>query len=360
MKKTKNLIFSAVIILIISAYIYFSDFIGKTVSSSVNICLTIIIPSMYGFMIISSVILKSGIHRTLSRPFRIISEYFFRIPCDLFSVFLISCFAGYPVGIKMIYQLFDENEIDKDTADYMSCFCFASGPAFILGTVAENLFSDKKIGMIIFISITISNIITVLIMRFGRKIPVSENKKIQNVKISSSVITEAVESSAKSMLSICAMIIGFSVFSAISEKLMIFNYIADFINKITSLDYHTAYTSVLAFFEISRITEFEHNNSNLIPLMTSLLAFGGICVLVQAISLSGGRLNLKKFLFSRFISAVSSGIICRLILNKLNIYISVSTFSGHKLYNTDYSVIPSVFLFIMTLLLLKELKMHSD
>ena len=351
MKRVKNIIFSAVSVFIVTAYIYFSESISEAVIKSINICLTVIIPSIYGFMIISSVIMKSGMLAVLSRPFRLVSEYIFRLPCELFSVFLISTAAGYPVGIKMIYALLDEDKIDRQTADYMSCFCFAGGPAFILG-----LCRDKRIAMIIFASITISNIITALIMRFGRKNAVLHKEcKSEKTIFNASVITESVESSAKSMLLICAMITGFSVFSAIADNSGITEYISEFISFVFHTDFSTSHSITESVIEISRISEFDSGNYSLIPLITALLAFGGLCVTVQVISVSGGRLNIGKFLFSRLISSVSAGMICRFILSKTDICISAANISKPILYNHKYSVLPSVFLIIMTIILLNEL-----
>ena len=350
MKRVKNIIFSAVSVFTAAAYIYFSEFISEAVIKSINICLTVIIPSMYGFMIISSIIMKSGMLGVLSRPFRLISEYIFRIPCELFSVFLISTAAGYPTGIKMIYTLLDEKRIDSRTADYMSCFCFAGGPAFILG-----ICGNKKIGMIMFISITLSNIITALIMRFGKENAVLHSSCITESNVSgASVITGAIESSAKSMFVICAMITGFSVFSAIAEKSGIIAYISEFISYIFHTDFSVSQSITESVIEISRLSGFDSSSYNLIPLMTALLASGGLCVLVQVISISGGRLNIGKFLISRLISSVSAGMICRFILNRTDIYISAVNMNRAVIYNREYSILPSIFLIIMTIILLNE------
>ena len=356
MSRTKSIIFSVFFIFISMMYILFSQSAGQSVSNAVNICLRVIIPSTYGFMIISSLIIRTGVHRIIIRPFRIISEYVFKIPCELFSVFIISCFAGYPVGIKMIYELFDNGEIDKDTAEYMSCFCFAGGPAFIMGTVSP-LFSDKRMGMVMFTSITAANIISAFIAGIRRKICIGRNENpLICKKLSAKMITSSVESSAKSMFIICAMITGFAVFSSLAECTGIFEYTAVLISKVTPFAYNEAYNIILTFTEISHVTDFSGNNCNIIPVMTSLLSYGGLCVTVQAVSMTDGRLNLKKFFLFRFFSAVISGIICKLIISRMDIYVSAVSLEPYYLHNSEYSAVPSVMLIIMTILLIKEMR----
>ncbi len=363
MIKFRNIFLSATTVLFLSACIIYSDAVSDAVALSADSCLKIIIPSMYGFMIVSDFIAKSGIHKILSRPFRIISEYVFRLPYEMFPVFLISCFAGYPAGIKMIYSLLENGKTDRQTAEYMSCFCFSSGPAFIMGTVCRRLYNDTRTGIVLFLSITTANIITALIMRTGKKIPHSLSDNTYKISFSADTLVSAVESSARSMLSICCMIMGFSVFSAVLGKSGILKYISTMICSIFSMDYQTVYSSVQTFLEISMVSSFPPDNYADIPLIASLLSFGGVCVLVQLISMSGGKLNIGKFLFSRLLSSVISWVLCKSAIENLNICVSVSAEYTSRIHSCQGSYVPSVLLIIMTVLLIKEIntgKLSSD
>lgn len=356
MNRTKSFCLAVFFLFTAVLYVMYSQIVGQAVSNAVNICLKVIIPSTYGFMIISSMIIRTDAHKLLSRPFGLISKYIFRIPYELFSVYIISCFAGYPVGIKMIYELYDSGEIDRKTAEYMSCFCFAGGPAFISGTVSV-LFSDKRIALIIFLSVTAGNIITALIFGFFRKYSCDEKTDfVKCRKLSAEMITSSVESSAESMFVICAMITGFAVFSSIAECLGIIGGLADFLSMHIPLDRETLYNCFLSFMEISHITSLKSDNCNIIPVLTALFSFGGLCVTVQINALTKGRINLRKFFISRIISAVSSAVICRMITSRMNIYVSVMALEPYKLHNADYSVVPSFMLIIMTILLIKEMR----
>lgn len=355
----KKIFLSVILVLTLSVCMIYSDSVSQSVLSSLRICLEIIIPSMYGFMIVSDLIIRCGVHKVISVPFRLISEYVFRLPCEMFSIFLISCFAGYPVGIKMIYNLLDRGETDRSTAEYMSCFCFSCGPAFISGTVCSRLYSDKRAGLIIFASILSANIITALIMRTGRKIP-HGNISFKGIPASFSAqnIVLSVDNSARSVFSICSMIVAFSVFSGICSSAGIFSYAAEMICRISGYDYQTSYSAVMSFFEISNVSSFPSENYSLLPLVTALLSFGGICVLIQITAVSGGRLKMTAFLISRILSSVLSYFICGFVIKKLNICVSVSCEYSARIYSNPDTAVPSVFLIIMTIILMYSIS-HS-
>jgi len=67
-------------------------------------------------------------------------------------VFFLSILSGYPVGSKIIADLYKSNEISKTDAIKTASFCSNSGPMFILGSVAIGMFANKTMGILILIS----------------------------------------------------------------------------------------------------------------------------------------------------------------------------------------------------------------
>ena len=80
MKKIKNIFYAASIVTAVYFCLKYPIDIGESVENSINRCMTLIIPSMFIFMCITSFITNSGLHRFLGRPLRFISEKLFRIP----------------------------------------------------------------------------------------------------------------------------------------------------------------------------------------------------------------------------------------------------------------------------------------
>ena len=76
-----------------------------------------------------------------------------------------SIITGYPVGSKLISDLYTNGQISKTQSIRTAAFCSTSGPMFILGTVAIGMFASQKMGYIILISHILGALINGLIYR---------------------------------------------------------------------------------------------------------------------------------------------------------------------------------------------------
>lgn len=91
----------------------FAEQIQMEMRSALTRCLTTIIPSLYAMMILSQMLLESGVWRLLAKPFRWFGEKCLGIAEPYFAVFLLSQFAGYPVGAGMLCTLVKQHCITR-------------------------------------------------------------------------------------------------------------------------------------------------------------------------------------------------------------------------------------------------------
>lgn len=349
--KLRNIIFIFLFSLSVFVYLRFPEETGLAVREALDRCLEIMIPSMFAFMCICCIITETGLHHVIGRPFRFISEKVFRLPQGCFSIFLLSMISGYPAGEKLIFSQLDKGCINRQQADRMSLFCFASGPAFISGTTASILFKDSNAGLIIFLSITCSNVILSLIT--AAKAPAVSGKRTEvKTEITASAFVSGINSAASAMLKMCVMIIAFSSFYKIAELAGINGILEKAVEKIFSVNSNASKAIVSSFFEISCITTFPKYMYSMLPLITALLSFGGVCVLLQIISVSGQRIPVGKFLVGRLFSSAVSAAICRMLMPWLECP-SIAV-SGNFSTVRSASPFPSVLLIIMTMLLLTK------
>lgn len=114
------------------AFIYLLFAYPKHVSSGVQegltLCGQVIIPTLFPFVVVALFIAKSGIADMLGKWFAPITNILFHLPGNASCVIFMSLIGGYPVGIKMINELYSNNEISKDEAERMSLFCVNAGP----------------------------------------------------------------------------------------------------------------------------------------------------------------------------------------------------------------------------------------
>ncbi len=341
MNRIKDMFFSLVILFFTVLTLIYSSEISSAIIISIERCFKIVIPSLFAFMVISSVIIKSGLHKYFSRPFKFISKYLLHIDENLFSVFLMSFTGGYPIGAKNLTELYDNGEISKSEAERMLSFCYMPSPAFVIGISNTALYSSAKAGIIIYLSIAVSTVIFAVISGISHK-SLPNKEKPNKIKISSDIIISAVETSAVSLFKICIMIVFSSVIT------VFLNIIICKFNMNESIS-----VVIKSFTEITNITEVSSDLFRFLPIITALFSFGGVSVVLQIKSIIKNRFSLKKFFISRIIIAFLSGILSE---NAVKL-ITITTSSG-AIYkgSRNISVLPSVILIIMIIYLLWDKK----
>lgn len=355
--RLKNLIVGTATVIYTVLLIIFVRDIGEAVSGSLKVCFEVIIPSLYAFMIASGFVVSSNLYIVLSKPFGAVSRYIFRIPPEYFSVFLIGSVGGYPVGAKLLSELYDEGKIDRDTAEQMLPYCYLAGPAFICSIAGVRLFSSLKAGMIIFAAIISANLLIAVICGLGRPVP-AKCRVAARVELTSENLIGSVGSGAKGMFSICAIIVFFSTIICILEKSGILTCISLCLAEITGLSQSDASAAVRAVIEISNISSLSCGDYSLIPLTASLLSFGGLCVLMQVNGFLTGRLSSKRFYFFRILATIISYLLCKLYVEifEPNIVQTIAPAGAEVRQN---SPIPTLFLLIMTILLLSNISIEK-
>ena len=82
----------------------------------------------------------------------------------MFFIFILGNISGYPIGIKLLSDMVKEEKIPPRTAEIMSCYCYAGGPAFLTGAVGLAVFGSKKVGLLMFLSILTANFLVGMVM----------------------------------------------------------------------------------------------------------------------------------------------------------------------------------------------------
>ena len=124
-----------------------------------------VLPSVLPFMFFTKALSSLGQIEKLTRPFQRVTKALFNTPPISFYAFFMAILSGYPVGSKMIADLYIQGKITKDEAYRMSAFCSTSGPMFIIGAVGVGMFKSSLVGYILFISHSLSAFLNGLIYR---------------------------------------------------------------------------------------------------------------------------------------------------------------------------------------------------
>ncbi len=339
----------AVISVLLTAYsvllITNADSVSSGIISAVNRCLNVIIPSLFALMAMSDMILKSGAYIYIAKPFYFVTKYLLAIPNSLFFVFLLGNTAGYPIGIALLSSLVKKGEISKKTAEIMSCYCYGGGPAFLISAVGLAVFGSKKIGLIMFLTVFVSNMIIASVLNRIFRI----KEECQNVKFTFNpqMFVSSVEKVSASLVKMCTMIIFFSTLTSILNALGIWNFLREVI-KLSD----NSITLLKSILEISCISQIDGCPYNLIPLITAVCGFGGVCVILQTVALCEHSFSLKPFLISRPLSFAVQYFVCKAVIWKfIPDYIAVSTINNKIIVDFN-NFIPSICLIMMIFILL--------
>ncbi|HBH95591.1 MAG TPA: hypothetical protein DDX91_07545 [Ruminococcaceae bacterium] len=311
---------------------------------SVEVCLTVIIPSLFAFMVFSGIFIKSGLGDILFFPLYKLNSFWFKGSRREFSIFVTSLFGGYPVGIKLLKEYIAYNKNYTAIAEKMLCYCYCGSPSFIIQIVGLSVLGNAAAGFMVYLSniaacFTIAVIINI---RLPKRSKYKEYAAATKIRIDD--FTDSIADTVKALGIICGTILAFNI---IIEML-------DFCGVVKLLAPFNADKAFLSITEISNLSLFKGNNYALLPFFAAVTSFGGFCIIAQTAALAKGKISLKGFLLSRLPASVLSGLYMYLI--SLAIPISIEASSNITLSPSFSAVdtISTACLLIMTYILLKE------
>lgn len=278
-----------------------------------------VLPSLFPFLICTKILTEinffDGFTKRLEKP----TMKIFKAPKIASYVFLISIISGYPVGAKVISDLYKQNVISEKTANKLTTFCSTSGPLFIIGTVGTSLFCSPLIGYIMLLSHITASILNGIIYRnkyvdlysndFNKEINKNYNKIISNCMTNSILSILVVGGFITIFYIIIDILIDIKVISFLSSGL-------DFILSPFNLKIGESVFSGLI--EVTRgcISLSNLNVSNLAKcvLGTGLISFGGFSIHFQALAfLSECNINTKFYFKQKITHTILSMIIAFII-----------------------------------------------
>lgn len=330
------------------------------VAESVSRCINVVIPSLFAMMTVSALIVRSGAFTLMPRWFGHISRFIFGMEGSIFPVFSFGMCAGYPVGVKMLCDEYSAGRLTKRRAELLAGLCFGAGPAFTFGCISRQLYSSHRAGTVILISNIYANIILALVMSFFLRKDSKAVCEVRKLRISSEMLTDSVLRSGRAMADICIMITAFSVLNALLVRIGTAAAAGKLLAKLTCLDRESGEATVAAVLDITNVSAFPRGDWLLLPYISALVSFGGICVMLQLSAITAGRISLRPFVIMRIIAAVISFWICRLILpyfmEQETVEASVVTVDN----NSGGSPVSSVMLVLMTVMLMWEMGGSSN
>ena len=299
-----------------------------------------VVPSLFPFFVAVELLKHTNLIYFLSIKLDKYMKPIFNLPGVASFPFVMGLISGYPVGAKIVSDLYSNNLCTQKEAERMLAFTNNSGPLFIIGTVGCSFYSNTSIGILLLISHILSSICVGIILGIISRIKSATNKFTANSTQSAStnnfssllqddikiadlggILGSAIVSAIKSILMIGGFVTIFSVILSILNNTKILTIISYFISNIFHInpDYIVGLlTGFLEFtnglYKISTINN-KMLSINLI-LSSFIIGFGGISVTLQVLNIiSKNKLSIKTYIFGKLLHGTISALFTFLILS---------------------------------------------
>lgn len=309
------------------------------------ICAKKVVPSLFPYMVISSIFVYSGLAAKLGR--RVPAAAVFGLPGEAGSSLILGALCGFPVGAKTAVDLYKSGCISKTETEVLISISNNTGPSFVVGIVGTIFWGSSAFGWAIYFFQIIAAVIAGLLINrflFPFKASCLSGKTSQKTAPFSLLFSSAVSEAALSCLSIS----GFVVF---------FYVVIRFITAVLADSGVTPLLSALlaACLEFTTGTALGADIGGTTGAFLCGFAVGwsGLSVLCQVCSFAQSEgLSLKRTAAVKSLQGILTGVLCMLYIRFFPVSppnLSVNVFSAESSVSTAIMIF--LFLTFLTFLM---------
>lgn len=289
-RKIYNYILVILFILLLIFFITKPNIIILSINEATMVFFNNIFPTLFPFFIFSSFIVNYNVLTYFEIIYRPILKKLFHFNDNLSTIFILSMITGLPSNAKYIKELLDNNSISINDAEVFLSYSFFPNPMFVIATVGFSLLENKNIGLLLLISIYLTNFILAFFER--NKLSNEHNLVIRNSKLDfSTILKKSIMDSFDSLIIILGSISIFVVLRNFLDFVFSFNPIINtIINCILEM------TS-----GINKVVNLDLSLKIKTLLISGALYFSGLSVISQSIGILGDyKIDFKYVLKYKF------------------------------------------------------------
>lgn len=309
------------------ALMFFPQESMQAARDGLTLCYNVIIPSLFPFFVLSSLVVELGLAGYLGRALEGIMRPLFNVSGSCATAFALGFIGGYPVGAKTAISLYENGMCTKTEAERLLSFCNNSGPAFILGVVGAGVFGSSKVGVLLYLAHAAASICIGILFRFYKagKSGKGETKTAPKFHAQRFTVafTDSIKSSFLSTLNICAFVVFFTV---VIRMLFLSGILSGVANALGFLLAPLGFTTEWAerlltgFIEISSGVWTLSGSGALagrLSMAAFMLGWAGVSVHCQVLSFIGGSgLSVRTYIIGKMLhgglSALFIGVLFRI------------------------------------------------
>ncbi len=254
-------------------------------AEGIRLCLTTVIPSLFPFFILSSILTSELLGSRIFRPLGRLC----RMPEGGESILAVGLLGGYPVGAVQIAKAYKDGSLTRQDANRMLCFCSNAGPAFLFGMVGQQ-FDDPMAPWLLW-GIHILSALAVGIVLPGKSKSLARLAEKKRITLST-----ALSAGIKTMATVCGWIILFRLVIAFLEHWIGFllpQWALVLLEGVLELSNGCCSLRLIADPRLRFL------------IASGLLAFGGLCVAMQTATVTHG-LDLRYYMGGKALQTLFS------------------------------------------------------
>jgi len=308
--------------------------ISAAVRDGLELCYNVIIPSLFPFFILTSLVISLGLAGYLGRLLEPVMRPLFHVGGSCAAALALGFVGGYPVGARAALTLYESGQCTKTEAERLLAFCNNSGPAFILGVVGAGVFSDSRTGLLLCLTHAAASVLVGLLFRFYRRGESGGGTRTGSpirAQRFTTAFTGAVQGALASTLSICAFVVCFTVIIRLFVLSGILPGLAGLLGRLfaplglTPLWAQRLLTGALELSSGVWSLTGEGSLSGKAAMAAFMLGWAGVSVHCQVLSFLGeSALSARTYVAGKFLHALFSAVLTALLFRFFPLEQSVS------------------------------------
>lgn len=285
-----------------------------------------VLPGLFPFMLLTKLITEIGLIFRISQKLDKFSYKIFGTPGVSIYTLIISVISGYPIGAKIISDLYNKKQINEIEAKKMSIFCTTSGPMFIIGTVGSIMFKNIQYGIILYISHISTSIIMGIVYNLLTTNNVNTLTSSNHIVITktTNIINTCVNQTINSLFIVGAYITIFYLLSELLDSLCLIEILTNIISTpLHKIGINPAHIKGF-FYGILEVTRGAKElsivaDNTSIAITCGLLSFSGLSIIMQSMNfLKEAKIKAHNFIISKCVHMILSIFICYILLIIIN------------------------------------------
>ena len=255
---------------------------------------TSVAPALFPFFFFTRILTSVGTAQILGDALKKPIAKLYNCPSVGGYVFFMSAISGYPVGSRLLSDLYSADIIDRRQAKAISAFTSTSGPLFVVGTVGTVMFGSASFGYLLLAIHFASAVINGFIYRIKK----DDAKEYAELLRTPPDFDDLLGKSMTSALTSLFVVGGYiALFSMIADVLTDFGIVDALSAPLSSLysavgwNPEMAHGTVLGLIEITRgcqsLSQCGAQIKTVLPVAAGLLSFGGLSVSLQSLTFLG-------------------------------------------------------------------------